>query len=75
MIAGRKTLFGMMGVFAEFERSMIQERVKGRIKRLEPAGNAGDDARLSKQILTFAAKCFRFGNKDLAWEGSARRLD
>ena len=29
VIAGRKTLFGMMGVFAEFERSMIQERVKG----------------------------------------------
>src|SRR5262245_2393115 len=25
-----KALFGMMGVFAEFERSMIQERVKAR---------------------------------------------
>ncbi len=29
-----KALFGMMGVFAEFERSMIQERVKAGIKRV-----------------------------------------
>jgi len=29
-----KALFGMMGVFAEFERAMIQERVKAGIKRV-----------------------------------------
>lgn len=28
-----KALFGMLGIFAEFERSMIQERVKAGIKR------------------------------------------
>ena len=30
---GGKALFGMLGIFAEFERSMIQERVKAGIKR------------------------------------------
>ena len=28
-----KALFGVMGVFAEFERSMIQERVKAGLAR------------------------------------------
>ncbi len=31
---GGKALFGMLGIFAEFERSMIQERVKAGIKRV-----------------------------------------
>jgi DNA invertase Pin-like site-specific DNA recombinase len=35
---GGKALFGMMGVFAEFERSMIQERVKAGIKRVIASG-------------------------------------
>lgn len=33
-----KALFGVMGVFAEFERSMIQERVRSGIKRSRAAG-------------------------------------
>jgi DNA invertase Pin-like site-specific DNA recombinase len=33
-----KALFGMMGVFSEFERSMIQERVKAGIKRFRANG-------------------------------------
>ncbi|MEO6110679.1 MAG: recombinase family protein [Nitrospiraceae bacterium] len=33
-----KALFGVMGVFAEFERSMIQERVKAGIKRVRAKG-------------------------------------
>ena len=33
-----KALFGMMGVFAEFERSMIQERVKAGITRVRAKG-------------------------------------
>src|SRR5215467_612226 len=33
-----KALFGMMGVFSEFERSMIQERVKAGIKRVRANG-------------------------------------
>lgn len=35
---GGKALFGVMGVFAEFERSMIQERVKAGIKRARGNG-------------------------------------
>jgi len=34
-----KALFGMLGVFAEFERSMIQERVKAGIKRVRARGH------------------------------------
>jgi DNA invertase Pin-like site-specific DNA recombinase len=33
-----KALFGVMGVFAEFERSMTQERVRSGIKRVRAAG-------------------------------------
>jgi DNA invertase Pin-like site-specific DNA recombinase len=33
-----KALFGMMGVFAEFERSMIQERVRAGITRVRAKG-------------------------------------
>jgi DNA invertase Pin-like site-specific DNA recombinase len=33
-----KALFGMMGVFAEFERSMIQERVRAGLKRAKAQG-------------------------------------
>jgi len=33
-----KALFAVMGVFAEFERSMIQERVRSGIKRVRATG-------------------------------------
>jgi DNA invertase Pin-like site-specific DNA recombinase len=33
-----KALFGMMGVFAEFERSMIQERVRAGLERARRDG-------------------------------------
>jgi DNA invertase Pin-like site-specific DNA recombinase len=33
-----KALFGMMGVFAEFERSIIQERVRAGLARVKAAG-------------------------------------
>jgi DNA invertase Pin-like site-specific DNA recombinase len=33
-----KAMFGMMGVFAEFERSMIQARVKAGLERAKAAG-------------------------------------
>lgn len=35
-----KAMFQMMGVFAEFERAMIQERVRAGIKRYRAEGNA-----------------------------------
>ena len=33
-----KAMFGMMGVFAEFERSIIQERIRSGIRRAKAAG-------------------------------------
>jgi DNA invertase Pin-like site-specific DNA recombinase len=35
---GGKAMFQMMGVFAEFERSMIQERVRAGLKRAVSEG-------------------------------------
>jgi DNA invertase Pin-like site-specific DNA recombinase len=35
---GGKAMFQMMGVFAEFERSMIQERVRAGLKRAKDDG-------------------------------------
>jgi DNA invertase Pin-like site-specific DNA recombinase len=43
-----KAMFQMMGVFAEFERSMIQERVRAGLRRAkagQSAGPASDSAR------------------------------
>jgi DNA invertase Pin-like site-specific DNA recombinase len=36
--AAGKAMFGMMGVFAEFERSIIQERVRAGMARARAAG-------------------------------------
>ena len=35
----RKALFQMMGVFAEFERAMIQERVRAGLRRAKDEGS------------------------------------
>ena len=63
-----KALFGMMGVFAEFERSMIQERVKAGIKRVRAKGQRWGrrkleeiDPALCKQILEPRAKGLGMG--------------
>jgi DNA invertase Pin-like site-specific DNA recombinase len=39
-----KALFGMMGVFAEFERGMIQERVRSGMARAKAEGTKSDNA-------------------------------
>src|SRR5262249_52614939 len=51
-----KALFGMMGVFAEFERSMIQERVKAGIKRVRAKGQRWGRQRIEE---TNPAVCSR----------------
>jgi len=63
-----KALFGMMGVFAEFERSMIQERVKAGIKRVRAKGQRWGrrkleeiDPALCTQILDLRGKGFGMG--------------
>ena len=49
-----KAMFQMMGVFAEFERSMIQERVRAGLKRARAEGTVLGrprlDAKLEAQI-------------------------
>ena len=44
-----KALFQMMGVFAEFERSMIQERVKAGLERAKAQGKTLGRPRVSPQ--------------------------
>jgi Resolvase, N terminal domain len=39
-----KAMFGMLGVFAEFERAMIQERVKAGMARAKAEGKLGGSA-------------------------------
>ena len=45
-----KLLFQMLGVFAEFERSMIVERVKAGLRRAQAAGKVLGRPRVSEEI-------------------------
>ena len=47
--AGR-ALFGMMGIFAEFERSMISERVHAGLARARSQGRAGGRPRTASDV-------------------------
>src|SRR5947199_5090317 len=47
-----KALFQMMGVFAEFERSMIQERVRAGLKRAKAEGKVLGRPRLDPELET-----------------------
>ena len=47
--AGR-ALFQMMGVFAEFERTMIQERVQSGLARAREEGRVGGRPRVSVEV-------------------------
>jgi DNA invertase Pin-like site-specific DNA recombinase len=57
--AGR-AMFSMLGVFGEFERSMIQERVKAGLKRAKAAGKVLGrpmvDGEIEKKVLALRAK-------------------
>jgi DNA invertase Pin-like site-specific DNA recombinase len=60
---GGKAMFGMMGVFAEFERSMIQERVRAGLARAKAAGKKfgrpklGGCAKLRSSSVSEPAPC------------------
>ena len=43
-------MFGVLGVFAEFERSMIQERVRAGLKRARAEGKALGRPRLDPEL-------------------------
>ena len=45
-----KAMFGMLGVFAEFERSIIQERVKAGLARARARGKTLGQARVSGAV-------------------------
>ena len=45
-----KALFQMMGVFAEFERSMIQERVRAGLRRAKEEGKQLGRPRISEEL-------------------------
>jgi len=45
-----KALFQMMGVFAEFERSMIQERVRAGLRRAKDDGKRLGRPRIARQL-------------------------
>lgn len=47
--AGR-AMFGMVSVFAEFERAMIVERVKAGLKRAKKEGRVGGRPRVSERV-------------------------
>jgi DNA invertase Pin-like site-specific DNA recombinase len=47
---GGKAMFQMMGVFAEFERSMIQERVRAGLKRAKAEGKVLGRPRLDAEL-------------------------
>jgi DNA invertase Pin-like site-specific DNA recombinase len=55
-----KAMFGMLGVFAEFERTIIQERVKAGLARARAKGTKlgrpRTDARVEQKIRNLAAK-------------------
>lgn len=55
-----KAMFGMLGVFAEFERTIIQERVKAGLARARAKGRIlgrpRTDAKIEQQIRNLAAK-------------------
>ncbi len=48
--AAGKALFGMLGVFSEFERSMIQERVRAGLERAKQKGKTLGRPKLSKGV-------------------------
>lgn len=45
-----KAMFGMVGVFAEFERAMIVERVRAGLKRAKAEGRIGGRPRASEKV-------------------------
>jgi len=63
--AAGKAMFQMMGVFAEFERAMIQERVRAGIARYRGEGNVWGRPRLDQATETAIAKALRKGDRGM----------
>ena len=67
-----KAMFGMMGVFAEFERSLIQERVKAGLQRAKTQGK-----RLGRPPVPpiQVEKIKRLRTEGLSYRKIAKRMD
>jgi DNA invertase Pin-like site-specific DNA recombinase len=63
-----KAMFQMMGVFAEFERSMIQERVKAGLKRAQAQGKTLGRPKVSGKVenAVLAARADGTGKRKIA---------
>src|SRR5215469_8478597 len=56
-----EAMFGMIGVFAQFERAMIRERVGAGLARARAAGRIGGRPRLSSKKLDVLRAAFASG--------------
>jgi len=57
-----KAMFQLMGVFAEFERAMIRERVMAGLKRAKASGTALGRPKVDAAVEAAARKALRAGN-------------
>jgi DNA invertase Pin-like site-specific DNA recombinase len=69
-----KALFGMMGIFAEFERSMIQERVKAGIKRVRAKGQRWGRRTIEETDPTVCARILEFRQQGIGMVAIGKRV-
>ena len=69
-----KALFGMMGVFAEFERSMIQERVRSGIKRVRAAGQRWGRRAIEETDPTICTRILELRRQGLGMAAIGKRV-
>ena len=61
--AGGRAMFGMMAVFAEFEREIIQERTKAGLEAARKLGNIGGRKPLDNNIRRHIVKLYQSGER------------
>jgi DNA invertase Pin-like site-specific DNA recombinase len=71
---GGKALFGVMGVFAEFERSMIQDRVKAGIKRVRAKGQRWGRRTIEETDPTVCTRILEFRQQGLGMGAISKRV-
>jgi DNA invertase Pin-like site-specific DNA recombinase len=69
-----KALFGVMGVFAEFERSMIQERVRSGIKRVRAAGQRWGRRKIDETDPATCTKILELRRQGLGMAAISKRV-
>ena len=68
-----KAMFGMLGVFAEFERSLVQERVRAGLARARAEGKHLGRPRIAPELEAKIARLARPGPRHPQDRGQARR--